>query len=325
MTAVAEVVVGASDLDATVTFFVERLGFRVLTVIGADKPRVVVVGGSGLRLRLDRELPEAPLWLRVAQPGGGPSLIAPNGIRIEVVDSEPALEIPPLRTKAGIVRAAGDAWVVGRAGMRYRDLIPDRAGGYVIASQIRIDTPGPVPDYVHFHRIDFQMIFVARGWVRLVYEDQGAPFVMGPGDCVLQPPQIRHRVLESSGDLEVFEVAVPAEHETHADPTLVLPTVVLRPGRDYHGQRFVQCRAEGATWGPWRHAGFVARDTGIGAATDGRARVLVVRGGEGPSVDLAGAAALRLAIVVAGAVTADVEGEGDARLHVGDVALLPAG
>ena len=33
------------------------------------------------------------------------------------------------------------------------------------------------------------MIFVKAGWVRLVYEDQGEPFVMVAGDCVLQPPR----------------------------------------------------------------------------------------------------------------------------------------
>jgi quercetin dioxygenase-like cupin family protein len=41
------------------------------------------------------------------------------------------------------------------------------------------------------------MIYCHRGWVRVVYEDQGEPFVMHPGDCVLQPPGIRHRVLEA--------------------------------------------------------------------------------------------------------------------------------
>ena len=42
----------------------------------------------------------------------------------------------------------------------------------------------------------------------MVYEDQGEPFIMREGDCVLQPPQIRHRVLESSGPLEVIEVSL---------------------------------------------------------------------------------------------------------------------
>ena len=82
--------------------------------------------------------------------------------------------------------------------MLYRDLIPGRLGGRYIASLISIPEGGPVADWVHFHRVAFQMIYVRRGWVRVVYEDQGEPFVMREGDLVLQPPEIRHRVLESS-------------------------------------------------------------------------------------------------------------------------------
>ena len=108
--------------------------------------------------------------------------------------------------------------------MQYRDLIPDRQGGRYIASHIRIPDGGPVPDYVHFHEIRFQLIYCYRGWVRVVYEDQGEPFVMNAGDCVLQPPLIRHRVLESSAGLEVVEIGVPAVHATHVDHERALPT-----------------------------------------------------------------------------------------------------
>ena len=57
---------------------------------------------------------------------------------------------------------------VGRAGMEYRDLIPDRLGGRFIASHIRITDGGPVPDSVHFHDIGFQVIVCRAGWVRVV-------------------------------------------------------------------------------------------------------------------------------------------------------------
>ena len=40
---------------------------------------------------------------------------------------------------------------------------------------------GPVADWVHFHRVALQLIYVRCGWVRVVYEDQGEPFVMQPG------------------------------------------------------------------------------------------------------------------------------------------------
>jgi hypothetical protein len=48
--------------------------------------------------------------------------------------------------------------------MQYRDLLPSRLGGRYIASHIRIPDGGPVPDYVHYHRVRFQMIFCKAGW-----------------------------------------------------------------------------------------------------------------------------------------------------------------
>ena len=125
---------------------------------------------------------------------------------------------------------AAASWGVGRAGMRYRDLIPNRQGGRFIASHISIPDGGPVPDYVHFHKVRFQMIFCYRGWVKVVYEDQGPPFVLQAGDCVLQPPRIRHRVLEASPGLEVVEIGCPADHETRADLVMELPTGRVEPG-----------------------------------------------------------------------------------------------
>ena len=74
-------------------------------------------------------------------------------------------------------------------------------------SHIRILKAGPVSDYVHFHKIRFQMIFCNKGWAKLVYEDQGSPFIFQAGDCILQPPEIRHQVLENSDGFEVVEIA----------------------------------------------------------------------------------------------------------------------
>mmetsp|Transcript_41231 Transcript_41231/g.133067 ORF Transcript_41231/g.133067 Transcript_41231/m.133067 type:complete len:102 (+) Transcript_41231:1200-1505(+) len=86
--------------------------------------------------------------------------------------------------------------------MLYRDLLPDRAGGSLIVSLIRIEEDGEVPDWVHYHRVRFQLIYIVCGWVEVVYEGQGAPFVLRPGDFVTQPPTIRHRVLHCSRGLE---------------------------------------------------------------------------------------------------------------------------
>lgn len=246
MTSPAEPVVPCADLDEAIAHYVDKLGFRLDMIMPADSPRVAVVSRQGASLRL------------VAG----------------AAESHPATVDNPQEFL--IAHAATHPWALGRAGMHYRDLIPDRLGGRFIASHIRIENAGPVADYVHYHKIGFQMIYCRRGWVRVVYEDQGPPFVMHEGDCVLQPPEIRHRVLESSAGLEVIEIASPAEHETWRDHALDLPTAALRPERAFGGQRFVRHIAADAAWERIAE-GIDARDTGIAQATGGLAGARVLR------------------------------------------------
>jgi quercetin dioxygenase-like cupin family protein len=252
--------------------------------------------------------------------GGALEVTAPNGTRIELAAWNPPISLPPLQASFVLTRL--DArWNVGRAGMHYRDLIPDRQGGRYIASHIRIADDGPVPDYVHFHRVRFQMIYCYRGCARVVYEDQGPAFVMNPGDCVLQPPGIRHRVLESSGGLEAVEISSPARHETLADLEFELPTPAVRPDRVFGGQRFVRHVAAAASWTAWRDSGFVARDLGIAAATGGIATAHVVRRRGAASHK----AELRFTFVLAGSATLRCDGQQAHRLGGGDVFVVPAG
>ncbi len=326
----AEVVLPCADLDATLAFFTDTLGFRVAAVFPADAPEVAVVTGHGLRVRLDRQARGAPGTLRLLcrEPdgvaGGVRRLTAPNGTVIDIADADPPMVVPPLVSRLVVTRREADAtWHRGRAGLTYRDLIPDRLGGRFIASHIRIEEGGPVPDYVHFHKVRFQMIYVKEGWVRVVYEDQGKPFVMHAGDCVLQPPRIRHRVLESSPGLEVVEIACPAWHETFADPALRLPNPQLRPQREFSGQRFVRHIASKARWRAL--GGFEMRNLGIGAATQGLAAARVVRATGPTSRRLNGRheAEFDFLFVLAGAMT--LECEGTHRLQAGDCASLPPG
>jgi quercetin dioxygenase-like cupin family protein len=139
-------------------------------------------------------------------------------------------------------------WITGRAGMMYRDLLPDRLDGKLIASHIRLTKGGPVPDYVHYHKVRFQLIYCLRGRIRVVYQDQGPPFWLEPGDCVLQPPEIRHRVLEAEAGSEVLELSSPAEHETWIDHQISLPTTDAKPDRLFGAQRFVRSIASEANW-----------------------------------------------------------------------------
>lgn len=174
-------------------------------------------------------------------------------------------------------RSPDAAPTAGRAGMVYRDLIPDRVGGAFIASHISIPEGGPVPDYVHHHDIRFQMIFCHAGWVKVVYEDQGDPFVMRPGDCVIQPPGIRHRVLESGDGLEVVEIGAPAEHDTHREHDLELPNGLGDPLREWNGQRFLRHQYAEDKWVESPNAGWELQHFGVEEATGGVAAVRLAR------------------------------------------------
>ncbi len=325
----AEIVVPCSELEETLPFFTDRLGFKILSIFPADDPAVAVVAGYGIRLQLNRGAGAAPGASRLLSnhPTSKKELTAPNGTRVSFVAANPPLTEPPAKHSLVVQKAGGEsAWGVGRAGMNYRDLVPGRQGGSIIASHIRIPGGGPVPDYVHFHKIRFQMIYCYKGWVRPVYEDQGPPFVLAAGDCVLQPPEIRHRVLESSPGLEVIEVACPAEHMTGVDQDMTLPTQTVDAERRFGGQRFVRHQAATAEWQPWRRAGFEARDIGIAAATDGLAGVKVARLSAKPQPSMRCHDAEHLFMfVLQGTVTLHADGHDDQRLSVGDSFMVPPG
>jgi quercetin dioxygenase-like cupin family protein len=328
----AQVLLPCPDLAATLAFFTDRLGFKVNLIFPADSPSTAVISGHGLTLGLEAaDKVATPITLRLLcdlsslPPGTPHTLTAPGGTRIELAELRQPVEVPEGAREFVLSRMA-DSWGVGRAGMQYRDLIPSRLGGRFIASHIRIPEGGPVPDYVHFHRIRFQTIYCRKGWARLVYEDQGEPFLFHAGDCVLQPPEIRHRVLEASTGLEVVEIGCPALHETFADHAMALPTPHVLPERDFGGQRFVRHIAAEASWLPWRAKGFEMRDTGIAAATDGLAGVRVVRprGKARAAFDAHGGEFLFL-FVLTGELGLGGKTLGDHRLREGDSCVIPAG
>ena len=328
----SEVVLPCAELESTLAFFTENLGFQINAIFPADAPLVAVISGHGVRLRLERGGSGSPGKLRLLCRNpeefaeGATELTAPNGTCIEIVEADTPLVLPPEQQSFVLNRYSNDAsWEVGRAGMNYRDLIPNRQGGRFIASHIRIPEGGPVPDYVHFHKIRFQMIYCYKGWVRVVYDEQGPPFVMHSGDCVLQPPQIRHRVLESSAGLEVIEISCPAEHETWADPDLDLPTTEVRSNRDFGGQHFVLHQVVQAEWSPWRMEGFEFRDTGIGTATKGLAGVRVVRPLNGSKPLMCShSGEFYFFFTLEGGVTLICEGLGSQRMEAGDSCVIPA-
>lgn len=329
---IAEIRLPTQELRDDLPFFTKTLKMRLDMIYPADDPQVAVFSGYGLRLRVEKGAPEAPGTLRilcddpVGFADGQRVLTAPNGTRVEIVDRNPPVELPKTIHSFVVRRLADQApWVIGRAGMQYRDLIPDRLGGSIIASHIRIPDGGPVPDMVHYHKVGFQLIFCYSGWVDVVYEDQGPKMRLTAGDCFIQPPEIRHRVLEASDNVEVIEIGVPAEHVTEIDHDMTLPTSDLRPEREWQGQRFVYNQAKGADWGPFRLPGYTCRDTTIAANTRNVAGVQVVRRGQGDPVWAAHDTDILFTFVMHGAVTLEGEGRDPYRLEAGDAFVIPPG
>ena len=101
-----------------------------------------------------------------------------------------------------------------RAFFEYRDLgIKEATGGRFGAHVIRA-RPGTeaLPQW-HTHELQFQMVYVTRGWIAFEYEGVGE-VRLEAGSCVHQPPGIRHRELAHSDDLELIEITLPAEFGT---------------------------------------------------------------------------------------------------------------
>jgi quercetin dioxygenase-like cupin family protein len=264
-------------------------GFRLDIIYPADSPHTAILTKDGATVRLTSE------------PGASPS-DALGPFKPEFVYT---------LTSEG----AGE----GRAGMLYRDLIPSRLGGRYIASHIAIPEGGPVSDWVHYHHVRFQMIYVRSGWVRVAYEDQGEPFVMQAGDLVLQPPEIRHRVLESSAGFEVVEVGCPALHPTLADHEMELPNRLGDPERSFSGQRFLRHVAAETPWTPFLSG--EAQETGIHEATAGLAQVRTIRATGSPLTFPPHAGELAFGFVLDG--TARLSCHGDHPLGPSDSFVIP--
>lgn len=321
------VAIPCRDLDEMVDFFRDQLGFRIEVISPADSPRTALMSGHGSLVRLRRvheSFDPGVLELLCEDGAAGQDIVAPNGTQVRVLPMQPDVDLPALEQSLVISRLSND-FGTGRASMQYRDLVPDRQGGRFIASHIRIPSGGPVPDYVHFHKVRFQMIFVYRGWVKVVYEDQGEPFVMQAGDCVLQPPTIRHRVLESSDGLDVIEIGCPAEHDTVAEHTITLPTGRTIPDRDFGGQLFSRHVAASGPWVPFRFAGFSQQDCGIGSATHGLAGARVYRPEGANSTPMAVIDnEFLFTFILDGSADLVLEGLETQRLGAGDSFIIPS-
>ncbi len=107
-----------------------------------------------------------------------------------------------------------------RSFFEYRDLGIERAtGGRVVAHVIRAAAGAALASQPHLHKSSFQLVYVLKGWIEFEYEGQGV-VRLEAGSCVYQPPQIRHRELGHSEDIEMLEVVMPGQFETEEVATV---------------------------------------------------------------------------------------------------------
>ena len=99
---------------------------------------------------------------------------------------------------------------------KYRDLgIAPATGGMVQAHVIRFIPPYRAEEVStpHLHDVDFQMIYVLKGWYKTEFEGEGV-HTFHAGSCWIQPPKIKHTVRGYSDDCELLEIVLPAEFKT---------------------------------------------------------------------------------------------------------------
>ena len=98
----------------------------------------------------------------------------------------------------------------------YRDLgIAKATDGMVQAHIIRMTKPFNADEVAipHYHDVDFQMVYVLKGWFSSEFDGQGV-HTFHAGSCWIQPPKIRHTVRGYSDDCELLEIVLPADFET---------------------------------------------------------------------------------------------------------------
>ena len=104
-----------------------------------------------------------------------------------------------------------------RAFFEYRHMgIPEATNGKFGAHVIRAVPGEESPGEWHSHDLDFQLVYVTKGWVVFEYEGEGE-HMLREGSCVLQPPGIRHREVRHSDDMELLEITSPAEFVTNPE------------------------------------------------------------------------------------------------------------
>jgi quercetin dioxygenase-like cupin family protein len=113
----------------------------------------------------------------------------------------------------------------------YRDLgLAPATGGKVQAHVIRMTRPFDLDKVAipHYHDVEFQMVYVLRGWFSSQFEGHGT-HTFKSGSCWIQPPKIKHTVVGYSNDCELLEIVLPADFQTVMLDAKAKPAAKGRP------------------------------------------------------------------------------------------------
>jgi Cupin domain len=130
---------------------------------------------------------------------------------------KPAAKAPPRKQTFVASHHSPDAFEIGlRRYAQYRDLgIAAATNGLARAHVIKMIPPCDPAEVSkrHYHDVEFQMVYVLKGWIKGEYDGAGI-VTMREGSCWLQPPKIKHAVLDYSDDCELLEIILPADFDT---------------------------------------------------------------------------------------------------------------
>jgi len=275
-------IVAAPEFELGLDFFVNKLEFKIVMISPADNPNYAILNRDQFTVALDKNAQAQPLFIEIPvedQSLIGTDLTGPNGTKVQYVPIVKSQnQVKDLKPIVHLSHVNDTQWVQGRAGMSYRSLTGNH-NEISVASQIRIEGSGKVADWVHYHDVSFQTLFCIKGSAKLVYEDQGDPFIFKEGDCILQPPGIRHQVLESFDDLEVIEVTSPSDHATFSDFDMQLPNSSEAHARHFNGQHFTHDSSNSREMTTYKDStSLTAYRTSIGEASGNQGWVKEIHG-----------------------------------------------
>ncbi|MGE0734958.1 MAG: cupin domain-containing protein [Alphaproteobacteria bacterium] len=212
-----------------------------------------------------------------------------------------------------------------RAFLQYRDLgLKKASGGLMRAEHIRmVGTPDEKTGW-HCHDLDFQFVFVLKGYVKFITED-GATITLRAGDGAHLPPFYRHDEIEFSSDFEVIEIVAPSDVRTIVGRDAALPVRPTRPNRvAKFAASYDKPEAYKVGDGPRKFLAY--RDVAATEATGRRVNINVVRNSKAGDSSTGWhyhSLACQFIYVLKGWSRVEIENEGEFTIRAGESMTIP--